>query len=181
MEQRALSIPEVRLIQPRVHGDGRGFFVEVWQQERYAAAGLPGPFVQLNHSHSRRGTLRGLHFQWRRPVRVCAGEVFDVAVDLRPGSPTFGGWTGTRLTAARQEQLWIPPGFAHGFCVLSESADFEYFCTEPYLAEADATLRWNDPEVGVAWPLADPLLSERDRQAPTLAELRARLAAEWGG
>lgn len=185
MQVHALGIPEVKLIRPQVHGDVRGFFLEVWRGERYAAAGIPGPFVQLNHSRSAAGTLRGLHFQWTRPqgklVRVLAGEVFDVAVDLRPHSPTFGRWTGHRLSAAGQEQIWIPPRFAHGFCVLGESADFEYFCTEPFLPEADAVLRWDDPEIGVSWPLVAPRLSDKDRAAPGLAELWPRLLAEWGG
>jgi dTDP-4-dehydrorhamnose 3,5-epimerase len=185
MHVQPLQIPEVRLIRPQIHGDERGFFLEVWNQERYRAAGLERPFVQLNHSRSAGGTLRGLHFQWRQPqgklVRLIAGEVFDVAVDLRPGSPTFGRWTGHLLSAAGQEQLWIPERFAHGFCVLSGSADFEYLCTEPYRADDDAVLAWNDPEIGVDWPLEHPLLSDKDRDAPPLAEIRERLAREWGG
>ena len=183
MDVLSLQIPEVRLVRPQVHGDSRGFFLEVWNRERYAALGMDRPFVQLNHSRSGRGTLRGLHFQWTRPqgklVRLISGQVFDVAVDLRPDSPTFGRWAGHLLNAENQEQLWIPERFAHGFCVLSPHADFEYLCTEPYQAQDEGVLRWNDPEIGVAWPLADPLLSDKDRAAPLLAELRERLQRAW--
>jgi len=182
MEILPLSIPDVLLIRPRVHGDERGFFVEVWQHDRYAAAGM-GPFVQLNHSRSATGTLRGLHFQWERPqgklVRLVSGVIHDVAVDLRPESPTFGRWVGHTLSAASQEQLWIPPRFAHGFCVLEGPADFEYLCTEPFLAHADAGLRWNDARVGVEWPLASPLLSPRDEHSPSLDELHEELRRRW--
>ena len=178
-----LAIPDVKLLRPVVHGDGRGFFLEVWNQERFAGLGLEAAFVQLNHSRSSRGTLRGLHFQWVRPqgklVRLLAGEVFDVAVDLRPESPTFGRWTGARLSAEGREQLWIPPRFAHGFCVLSEEADFEYLCTEPYLAEHDAALRWDDPQLAISWPVAAPRLSAKDAAAPTLAHLREELEKRW--
>jgi dTDP-4-dehydrorhamnose 3,5-epimerase len=182
MEIVPLAIPDVLLIRPRVHGDERGFFVEVWQQERYAAAGI-GPFLQLNHSRSAQGILRGLHFQWERPqgklVRLVAGRIFDVAVDLRPESPHFGQWVGHTLTAASQEQLWIPPRFAHGFCVLEGPADFEYLCTQPFMAHADAGLRWNDPRLAVAWPLDEPRLSQRDQDSPQLDELEPLIRQRW--
>lgn len=184
MEVQPLQIPDVLLIRPRVHGDARGFFQEIWNQESHGRLGVAESFVQLNHSRSGYGTLRGLHFQWRHPqgklVRVLAGEVFDVAVDLRPGSPTFGRWAGHRLSAESREQLWIPERFAHGFLVLSASADFEYLCTRLYHAADEAALRWDDPALGIPWPLAAPLLSERDRAAPPLAGLRERLEREWG-
>ncbi len=183
MDILPLQIPAVRLVRPTVHGDERGFFLEVWHQARYACLGLDHPFVQLNHSRSQQGTLRGLHFQWVRPqgklVRLLSGEVFDVAVDLRPESPTFGRWAGKHLTAESHEQIWIPERFAHGFCVLTAQADFEYLCTEPYTAEHDAVLRWDDPELAIPWPLANPRLSPKDAAAPRLAELRERLQHAW--
>jgi dTDP-4-dehydrorhamnose 3,5-epimerase len=164
-----LAIPDVLLIEPVVHGDVRGFFLETWHADRYAAAGIALPFVQDNHSRSVQGTLRGLHYQIVRPqgklVRVTAGEVFDVAVDLRRSSPTFGRWVGAALSAANHRQLWVPPGFAHGFYVLTPSADLMYKCTDFYVPEYDRTLRWDDPDVGVAWPLPagqPPMLSPKD-------------------
>lgn len=182
MEVVPLSIPDVKLIKASVHGDERGFFVEVWQQERYGQLGI-GPFVQLNHSRSAQGILRGLHFQWERPqgklVRLVSGSIYDVAVDLRPESPTFGQWVGHTLSASSQEQLWIPPRFAHGFCVLEGPADFEYLCTEPFLAHADAGLRWNDPGLGISWPLANPQLSLRDTCSPLLEDLDEELRRRW--
>jgi len=169
------ELPEVLLVQPDVHADQRGFFVEVWQAERYRAAGIPGPFVQDNHSRSSRHTLRGLHYQVDRPqgklVRVAGGTVFDVAVDLRRSSPSFGRWVGTLLDDENQHQLWIPPGFAHGFYVLSEHADVIYKCTEPYVASGDRAVRWDDPDLAIDWPLADggpPILSTKDASAPSL-------------
>lgn len=163
------AIPEVILVEPQVFGDQRGFFMETWQARAFAAAGIDLPFVQDNLSRSRRGTLRGLHYQIRQPqgklVRVLAGAVFDVAVDLRRSSPTFGRWTGTTLTAENHAMLWIPPGFAHGFYVLSESADFFYKCTDYYAPGHERCLRWDDPDLGIAWPLPagePPLLSGKD-------------------
>jgi dTDP-4-dehydrorhamnose 3,5-epimerase len=176
----ATSISDVLVIEPVVHGDARGFFLESWHAERYAGAGIALPFVQDNHSRSVRGTLRGLHYQIEQPqgklVRVVTGEVFDVAVDLRRSSPTFGRWVGEVLSGDNRRQLWVPPGFAHGFYVLSESADLLYKCTEFYVPQHDRTLRWDDSDVGVTWPLLDgcpPLLSPKDaaglsfRDAPT--------------
>jgi len=169
------ALKEVLIVEPSVHGDERGFFLESWHQQRYQDAGLPARFVQDNHSRSGQGTLRGLHYQIRRPqgklVHVAAGEVFDVTVDLRKSSPTFGRWAGELLSARNHRQLWIPPGFAHGFYVLSASADLLYKCTEYYSPDDDRALRWDDPELSIEWPLIDgraPLLSPRDASAPLL-------------
>jgi len=174
----ALSIPEVLLITPRVFGDARGFFLESWNRRSFAAAGLDLDFVQDNHSRSQRGVLRGLHYQIRQAqgklVRVVAGEVFDVAVDLRRSSPHFGRWVGAILSADNARMLWIPPGFAHGFLVLSEQADFLYKATDYYLPEAERCLRWDDPSVGVDWPLppgSQPILAAKDAAGRLLAEL----------
>jgi dTDP-4-dehydrorhamnose 3,5-epimerase len=171
------AIPDVLLVRPVVHGDPRGFFLETWHQARYAGAGIPARFVQDNHSRSVRHTLRGLHYQVRLPqgklVRAAAGAVFDVAVDLRRSSPTFGRWVGHVLSDENHHQLWVPPGFAHGFYVLTPSADLMYKCTEAYAPECDRTLRWDDPAVGIEWPLDGaglPLLSPKDAGAPALGE-----------
>ncbi len=173
------ELPEVLLVEPRVFRDERGFFLESWHERRYAQAGLPGPFVQDNHSFSRRGTLRGLHVQARRPqgklVRATQGEMFDVAVDVRQGSPTFGRWVARVLNGAEQLQLWVPPGFAHGFLTLSEEAHVEYKCTGFYDPEDDLAIAWDDPDLAIAWPAREPLLSERDRRAPRLREVLERL------
>ncbi len=169
------ELPGVLIVEPRVFGDGRGFFFESYQQRRYAEAGIPGPFVQDNVSRSARGILRGLHFQHPRAqgklVMVLAGSVFDVAVDIRRGSPTFGQWVGVELSGENKRQLWIPPGFAHGFCVTSESADFAYKCTDLYAPEHEHTLLWNDPRLGIRWPVEQPLLSAKDAAGKPLAEL----------
>ncbi len=163
-------IAGVLLIKPKVWRDARGFFVETWQQERYKAAGIGLPFVQDNHSRSTRGILRGLHFQRAFPqgklVSVARGSVFDVAVDIRPGSPTYGQWYGCELTEENQHQLWVPPGLAHGYCVLSEVADFNYKCTDLYHPEDEGGIRWNDPDLGIAWPVSDPMLSAKDMVLP---------------
>jgi dTDP-4-dehydrorhamnose 3,5-epimerase len=175
MKVTPAEIPDVLIIDPVVHSDARGFFVETWQAGRYAEIGVAGPFVQDNHSRSVQGTLRGLHYQIRRPqgklIRVAAGAVFDVAVDLRRSSATFRRWVGVELSEANQRQLWVPPGFAHGFYVLTSSADLLYKCTELYFPEWDRTLRWDDPELGITWPQADapPILSPRDAGGPFLA------------
>jgi dTDP-4-dehydrorhamnose 3,5-epimerase len=168
-------LKEILVIEPAVHGDERGFFLESWHQQRYVDFGIRADFVQDNHSRSVQGTLRGIHYQLSRPqgklVRVVAGEVFDVAVDLRKSSPTFGRWAGELLSARNYRQLWIPPGFAHGFYVLSGSADLLYKCTEYYSAEDERGLRWDDPELAIEWPLLEgraPLLSARDTTAPGL-------------
>jgi dTDP-4-dehydrorhamnose 3,5-epimerase len=162
------DVAGVLVSEPVVHRDARGVFLETWHAERYAAAGIDAGFVQDNHSRSARGTLRGLHYQVERLqgklVRTVAGEVYDVAVDLRRGSPTFGRWTGVTLSDRDHRQLWIPPGCAHGFYVTSESADVVYKCTAPYAPEHERVIRWDDPELAIAWPLAGkaPLLSPRD-------------------
>jgi dTDP-4-dehydrorhamnose 3,5-epimerase len=171
-----LELPGVKLIEPDVHGDARGFFVETFQVSRYAElAGITLPFVQDNHSRSRRGVLRGMHVQASHPqgklVRVSRGEVFDVAADIDPKSPTFKRWVGVNLSDTNHRQLWIPPGYVHGFLVLSEVADFEYKCTEYYHPQSDIGVVWNDPDLGIEWPLEEPTLSAKDRVLPTLAEL----------
>jgi dTDP-4-dehydrorhamnose 3,5-epimerase len=176
------ALPEVLLVEPKVHRDGRGFFVETWQQARYASHGIGPQFVQDNHSRSQRGTLRGLHAQHKQPqgklVRCIQGEIYDVAVDVRPGSPTFGRFAAATLSSDNFRQLWIPPGFVHGFCVLSETAEVEYKCTTPYAPGDEIGLLWSDPEVAIPWPLqGEPLLSEKDKQQPTLAQLRQLIGA----
>lgn len=173
------DLPGVVVIEPVVFRDPRGFFVETYHSERYAAAGIDAVFVQDNHSRSERGTLRGLHAQQRFPqaklVRVIEGEIWDVAVDIRVGSPTFGRHVAVTLSADDQRQIFVPTGFAHGFCVLSERAQVEYKCTDYYHPEDELRLLWSDPELAIAWPIAEPTLSEKDRSARTLAELRDRL------
>ncbi len=178
------ALPGVLVIEPRVFGDERGFFMETFHAEKFAAAGLPCAFVQDNHSRSARGILRGLHYQLTRPqgklVRVIHGEVFDVAVDLRQASPTFGKWTGTELSAQNKRQLWVPPGFAHGFYVLSEFADFHYKCTALYSPQTERAVVWNDPDIGIAWPLSEqPRLSGKDAAAPRLQD--APVLPAYGG
>ena len=169
----------VLLVDPDVFRDGRGYFLETFHERKYREAGIPHSFVQDNQSRSIRGTLRGLHAQIRKSqgklVRTLQGEIFDVAVDIRPGSPTFGKWTGAKLSGDDFRQMFIPPGFAHGFCVLSETAEVVYKCTDFYDRSDEIGLRWDDPGVGIAWPIRDPLLSEKDAALPTLSELRPRL------
>ncbi|HEY8209867.1 MAG TPA: dTDP-4-dehydrorhamnose 3,5-epimerase [Myxococcaceae bacterium] len=169
------GLPGVLIVEPRVFGDGRGFFFESYQQRRYAEAGIPGPFVQDNVSRSVRGTVRGLHYQHPRGqgklMSVLAGRIFDVAVDIRRGSSTFGKWVGVELTEENRRQLWVPAGFAHGFCVTSESADVSYKCTEYYAPEHEHTILWNDPQLGITWPVeGTPLLSPKDAAGKPLAE-----------
>lgn len=180
MKVEALAIPEVLLITPRVFGDARGFFMESWNRRAFAAAGLDLDFVQDNHSRSQQGVLRGLHYQIRQPqgklVRVVAGAVFDVAVDLRRSSPYFGQWAGVTLSAENQQMLWVPPGFAHGFYVLSASADFLYKTTEFYAPEAERCVIWNDPDIAIDWPLLDnkpPLLASKDAAGLSLLKSEA--------
>jgi dTDP-4-dehydrorhamnose 3,5-epimerase len=178
-------IPGLTVIEPRVFGDPRGFFMETWQAERYAEAGLPRTFVQDNLSRSRRGVLRGLHFQNPKAqgklVHVLEGEVFDVAVDIRRGSPTFGHWHGEVLSADNHRQLWVPRGMAHGFCVLSETALFAYKCDELYSPETERSLLWSDPGIGIEWPIEAPLVSEKDGAASTLAQIEPQALPEWTG
>ncbi len=175
MKVERTSIPDVLLLEPKVLGDARGFFYESYNRRDFAAAtGVDVEFVQDNHSRSARNVLRGLHYQVRRPqgklVRVVAGEVWDVAVDLRRASPSFGRWTATRLEADSRRMLWIPPGFAHGFCVLSAMADVVYKTTDFFAPEHERTLLWSDPVLGIPWPLAgEPVMTEKDRRGVPLA------------
>lgn len=175
MTVRELELPGVVLIEPRVFRDDRGRFLESYHRQRYRALGLAPDFVQDNVSVSRRGVLRGIHYQnphaQGKLVTVLHGAVFDVAVDLRRGSRTFGRWTAVELTSDNCQQLWIPPGFGHGFQVLSDEAVFAYKCTEYYVPDADRCIRWDDPEIDIHWPVADPVLSDRDASAPVLAEV----------
>lgn len=184
MKLVATEIPGVLIVEPAVHRDDRGFFLETWQARRYAEAGIDTPFVQDNHSSSARGILRGLHAQVRRPqaklVRCAVGEVWDVAVDIRRGSPTFGRFVAASISGENQRQLFIPPGFAHGFCVTSERAHFEYKCSDYYDPSDEVAIAWNDPEIAIPWPLADPVLSAKDRGAPRLREIWDRLPV-YGG
>jgi dTDP-4-dehydrorhamnose 3,5-epimerase len=178
------GLPGILILEPKFIGDERGFFMETWQRERYAGCGLPAEFVQDNVSFSRKGVLRGLHFQ--NPFRqgkllfVLRGEVFDVAVDVRLGSPTFGKWFGMTLSSAERRQLYIPPGFAHGFCVISDEALFAYKCTERYDASSEQGILWSDPDIGIAWPCANPTLSERDKLHPRLSEIDERRLPLYG-
>ena len=171
------KLPGCVVIEPRVFGDERGFFFESFNQDKLAAHGLAPRFVQGNVSSSTRGVLRGLHYQWPNPqgkyVSVVEGEVWDVAVDIRRGSPTFGQWAAVVLSAENKRHFWIPEGFAHGFVTLSERAVFTYLCTATYDAQADAGIRWDDPELAIDWPVRDPLLSPKDAQAPRLSEVGA--------
>jgi dTDP-4-dehydrorhamnose 3,5-epimerase len=173
------ELPGVLIVDPDVHSDPRGFFVETYQSEKYGAHGITGPFVQDNHSRSAGGTLRGLHLQLRRPqgklVRVIEGEIYDVAVDVRRGSPTFSRWVSVVLSADNFRQCYIPPGFAHGFCVVSPVAQIEYKCTDLYDPEGELGIAWNDPALAIPWPVRAPLLSVRDQRQPTLAEVADRL------
>lgn len=170
------DIPGVLLVEPRVHGDDRGWFMETWQARRYAEAGITGPFVQDNMARSRHGILRGLHLQHPHAqgklVQVVVGEVFDVAVDVRRGSPHFGRWVGAILSADNHRQLWVPPGFAHGYLVTSSEAVFSYKCSEYYHPETDLSIRWDDPEIGIDWPVVgQPCLSDKDAEALLLKDV----------
>lgn len=171
------SLPGVLIVEPDVFGDSRGFFMETFNEARYGEAGLPARFVQDNLSFSARGVLRGLHFQnpdaQGKLLHVLRGEVFDVAVDIREGSPAFGEWVGVTLSGENHRQLWVPEGFAHGFQVTSDDALLAYKCTAPYNREAEGAILWNDPEIGIEWPIEGPTLSGRDANALPLAELPA--------
>jgi dTDP-4-dehydrorhamnose 3,5-epimerase len=176
------DLPGVLIVEPDVFADGRGFFMETYHAGRYREHGIEGPFVQDNQSRSVVGTLRGLHLQVRRPqgklVRVIEGEVYDVCVDVRRGSPSFGRWVGVTLTAENVRQCYVPPGFAHGFCVLSPIAQVEYKCTDFYDPGGELGVAWNDPSLAIPWPVPDPVLSARDKGHPTLAELGDKLP-QW--
>jgi dTDP-4-dehydrorhamnose 3,5-epimerase len=181
----AEGLPDVLIVDFPVFADERGFFTELWHAGKYADAGLDALFVQDNLSHSRHGVLRGLHYQWPGPqgklVQIIAGTIFDVAVDIRRGSPTFGRWFGIELDARRRRHLYVPEGFAHGFCVLSSEATVLYKCTRVYDPAGDAAIAWNDPDIGIDWPIAAPLLSPKDAAAPRLASVpTARLPVADG-
>ena len=169
------SLPDVIIVEPRVFRDERGFFLETYQQRRFRDGGIEATFVQDNHSRSLRNTLRGLHLQRTKPqgklIRVISGEIFDVAVDIRRGSPSFKHWTGVALSADNFRQLYVPPGFAHGFCVTSDVAEVEYKCTEFYAPDDEMTLLWNDPDIGIAWPVDEPLLSDKDRNGRRIVDV----------
>ena len=173
------QISDLVLLEATAHGDERGFLVESFREDLWAEHGVTGPFVQENHSRSGKDILRGLHFQTKpgqaKLVRCVRGAIWDVAVDLRPGSPTYRRWEGHELSDENHRQLFVPVGFGHGFCVLSEVADVAYKLTTVYDPETEAGIRWDDPDVGVEWPVSDPQLSERDKTAPTLAEIEADL------
>lgn len=175
MKVEKTKLDGVLLVTPQVFGDDRGFFMETYNSGKALAAGLPGEFVQDNHSKSSYGVLRGLHYQcpsWQgKLVRTVQGEIFDVAVDIRAGSATFGKWEGFYLNDENKQQLYVPEGFAHGFCVTSATAEVIYKCTTLYAPDEEANLLWNDPDIGIQWPLDQPVLSARDQVAPTLAEL----------
>ena len=166
------ALPGALVLEPQVFGDARGFFYESYNEAKYRDAGIDRRFVQSNVSRSAKGVLRGLHYQWPNPqgklVSVLEGEVYDVAVDIRQGSPKFGQSVGVMLTAENHRHFWVPEGFAHGFCVLSDFATFSYQCTAPYDAKTDAGIRWNDAALGIDWPVSDPLLSDKDRITPFL-------------
>jgi dTDP-4-dehydrorhamnose 3,5-epimerase len=177
MEFIQTAIPDVMMMAPRVFGDDRGFFMETWQRRRFAEAGIDFDFVQDNHSKSGQGVLRGLHYQIQQPqgklVRVVQGEVFDVAVDIRKGSPTFGQWVGVVLSADNKKMFWVPPGFAHGFYVISPEAEFIYKCTDFYAPQYERSIRWDDATLGIEWPLIEgqaPLLSARDQAGQLFAD-----------
>ena len=177
------SLPGVLLIEPKVYADTRGFFMETYNAAQFRAHGIDAAFVQDNQSRSVRGVLRGLHYQEPNPqgklVRCTRGALFDVAVDIRAGSPQFGKWTSSELTEENRRMMWVPPGFAHGFCALSDIADLVYKCTAFYDAPSDRSILWNDPDIGIAWPIAKPALSPKDANAPRLKE--AKVLPRFGG
>lgn len=185
MKFTTTELAGVILVEPDVYRDHRGFFLETYHEEKYRQGGIDARFVQDNHSRSAAGILRGLHAQRQQPqgklVRAVEGRIWDVAVDIRLGSPTFGRWVGFELTADNFRQLYVPPGFAHGFCVLSEVAQVEYKCTDFYRADDELSVVWNDPQLAVAWPVAEPVLSDKDRNAPRLDDVRHLLPRLTGG
>lgn len=175
MKVEKTPLPGVVIITPNVILDDRGFFMEIYNEAKFSELGLPEQFSQDNHSRSSKGVVRGLHYQypqWQgKMVRAIQGEIFDVAVDIRKDSPHYGQWTGVNLSAYNHKQLYVPPGYAHGFCVISDSADVAYKCTTVYKPEDDAGIRWNDPDIGVEWPVENPSVSEKDQNAPLLKEV----------
>ena len=168
------ALPEVLMLEPERHEDARGVFMELWREDKLAAAGISAHIVQTNLSVSRKGVIRGLHFQepnaQDKLVSAVSGVIFDVAVDVRRGGPRFGRWVGVELSAANRRQLWIPRGFAHGFCALADDTHVQYACTDYYTSAHDRTVRWDDPAIGIAWPVKTPILSDKDKAAPLLAE-----------
>ena len=183
MKVREGRIAGLKVIEPTVHGDARGWFFEAWNRPRYAEHGIDVELVQSNLSRSAQGVLRGLHYQWPNPqAKLCTvleGEVWDVAVDIRRGSPSFGQWDACVLSAGNRRQFWIPEGFAHGFVVLSEFATFAYFCSAPYDRSGDAALRWNDAALAIDWPVAEPSLSDKDSRAPFLDAIASERLPEY--
>lgn len=179
------SLPGVLVIEPDVFVDSRGFFMETFHHKKYAEAGINHPFVQDNYSRSRQGTIRGLHYQLHNPqaklVYVVAGEIFDVVVDIRQGSPTFGQWTGVYLSAENRRQIYVPEGFAHGFCAISDTADVIYKCSDFYAPHDDYGILWSDPEIGIDWPITSPLLSVKDSRHPKLSEVEKHLLPVYKG
>lgn len=182
-ERVETELPGVIVLKPKVFRDARGFFAETYHAEKFADLGITVKFVQDNHSCSARGTLRGLHYQLRRPqaklCRVIRGEVFDVAVDIRRGSPHFGKWAGVVLSAEEMNQIFIPAGFAHGFVVLSATAEFLYKCSDFYDPSSEGGVAWNDPDLGITWPISEPTLSEKDRQYPALRDISAERLPDY--
>ncbi len=178
------KLPGVLILEPEVFGDQRGYFLETWRSTRYQEAGIRGPFVQDNIAFSGKGILRGLHFQYPQPqgklVQVLSGEVVDVAVDVRVGSPTFGQWVSEVLSEANHRQMYIPPGFAHGYCVISEAALFSYKCTDFYSPETEIGIIWNDPELNIEWPITEPGLSSKDASYPRLKDLPREKLPHFG-
>ena len=179
MDFNKTELDGVVIVTPKVFGDERGFFMETYNIKDFVAAGIPEGFIQDNHSRSSKGVLRGLHYQypnWQgKLVRVLRGEVFDVAVDIRSQSPTFGRWVGVTLSEENKQQLYVPPGFAHGFCVTSETADVAYKCTTTYRPEEEVSIRWDDPDIGIEWPLENPSLSDKDIKGLSLKEATRKL------
>jgi dTDP-4-dehydrorhamnose 3,5-epimerase len=182
MQIESTHLGEIKVLKPEVFEDERGFFLEAYRADQFKELGLPHEFVQDNHSRSSRGVLRGLHFQWEPPMgklmRVTVGTAFLVAVDIRKGSPTLGHWYGTEISAENKRQVWAPAGFARGFCVLSEFAELQYKCTGVYNSGGESGILWNDPAIGIEWPVADPTLSGKDEKAQTLAEWLAKPDSE---
>ncbi len=179
------SLPEVKIIEPKVFGDERGFFLETWQKQRYVSAGIEtkNDFLQDNLSYSKKDVLRGLHYQYEniqaKLVYVLQGSVFDVAVDIRQGSVNFGKWAGVELTSENKRQLYIPEGFAHGFCVISETVLFAYKCTDIYNPQCELSIKWDDPAIGIEWPLTNPILSDKDNQAKLLADVSSEYLSKY--
>ncbi len=173
-EVESRHLGEVVVLAGKAYEDARGYFMEAYREDRFLELGLPGSFAQDNHSYSKKGVVRGLHFQWEPPMgklmRVTRGAAFLVAVDLRVGSPTLGKWVGIEATAENRKQVWAPASFARGFCALTDDVEVQYKCTGTYNAKAESAIRWNDPAIGIEWPIRDVIISEKDRNAPTLAE-----------